>query len=339
MSGQILPVGKLPPTLLERLLAAAPLDDPAVVVGPGIGLDCAVVRLGERMLVFKSDPITFASDELGWYLVQVNANDIATTGAVPRWLLVTLLLPEGETTPATVWEIMDDIYGSCRDLEIAVIGGHSEITHGLKRAVVIGTMVGDVAPGDLVTPRGARTGDRLLLTKGVPIEGTAILAREFPGRLAGVLDPTEIERAAGFLYDPGIGVLRDAQVALGAGAVTAMHDPTEGGVASALWELAEASGHALLVDPDAVPVPALSARICAHFELDPLASIASGALLLAVTEADAAAVGEALSGAEITWAEIGRVLDGPPAVYRPGKSKKELWPRPERDQIALVYET
>ena len=338
MSRQILPVGKLPHGLLAKLLADAPSEDPDVVLGPGIGLDCAVVKVGERLLVFKSDPITFASDELGWYLVEVNANDVATTGAVPRWLLVTLLLPEGKTTAATVTAIMDDIYAACRSLRISVIGGHSEITHGLERALAVGTMVGEVVADALVTPEGAKPGDRLLLTKGVPIEGTAILAREFPERLAEVLAPEEIERAAGFLHNPGIGVLREAQVAVAAGRVTAMHDPTEGGLAAALWELAEASGQALLADPGAVPVPALAARVCGYFGLDPLATIASGALLLAVDEADAAAVGVALSEAGIMWAEIGRVVGGPPAVYRPGGPRKEPWPRPERDQIALAYE-
>ena len=133
-------------------------------------------------------------------------------------------------------------------------------------------------------------------------------------------------------------MLYDAQVATAAGTVTAMHDPTEGGIAAALWELAEASGYALAVEPDAIPVPSLSARICAHFGLDPLATIASGALLLAVADKDVEAIGTALSEAGISWTAIGQVLDGPPAVYHPGKSATRLWRRPERDQIALAYE-
>lgn len=338
MSDERLPVGKVPVPLLARLLADAPRDDPAVVLGPGIGLDCAVLRLGERLLVLKSDPITFASAELGWYLVQVNANDLATTGAAPRWLLVTLLLPEGETTEESVSAIVADIYAACAELEISVIGGHTEITHGLSRPLALGTMIGEVDPGGLVTPRGASPGDRLLLTKGVPIEGTAILAREFAGRLRRSLSAEEIERAAHYLYDPGIGVLRDAQVALGAGKVTAMHDPTEGGLVAALWELAEASGQALVVDPGAVPVPDLAARICTHFGLDPLGTIASGALLLSVATEDAAAISSALATAGIDSAEIGRVLEGPPAVYYPEGKEARQWPRPERDQIARVYE-
>lgn len=338
MSEQVLPVGKLPPALLAQLLADAPDEDPDIVLGPGIGLDCAVVRVGQRFLVIKSDPITFASDELGWYLVQVNANDVTTTGAIPRWLLVTLLLPEGKMTAPTVRAVMDEIYAACRELGIAVIGGHTEVTHGLERPLALGTMIGEVAPGALVTPEGAQAGDRLLLTKGVPIEGTAILAREFPERLEGVLSAAEIAQAAGFLYDPGIGVTREARMAVAAGRVHAMHDPTEGGLVAALWELAEASKCGVVADPVLVPVPALSARVCACFDLDPLATIASGALLLAVAAADVGVIGSALADAGITWAEIGRIVEGPPAVYRAGGGRAGMWRRPERDQIALAYE-
>src|SRR5579859_7494962 len=158
MSQQPLPVGKLPPELLARLSAGAPANDPRVRVRPGLGLDCAVVDLGDRLLAFKSDPITFATDDIGWYLVQVNANDLATTGAVPRWLLLTMLLPEGATTPALVDEWTEQVYTACRHLGIDVIGGHTEVTHGLSRPILAGTLIGEVEPHRLVTPRGAQPG-------------------------------------------------------------------------------------------------------------------------------------------------------------------------------------
>lgn len=332
-----LPVGKLPSALLARLLAAAPVDDPDVLLGPAVGVDCAVVEVGDALLVFKSDPITFATDEMGWYLVHVNANDIATTGATPRWLLVTLLLPEGQTTPDLVDAIGQQIYEACRALDIAVIGGHTEITYGLNRPLAVGALIGKVARDRLVTPRGVRPGDRLLLTKGVAIEATAILAREFPGRLAETLSPAEVEEAAAYLHDPGISVLRDARVALAAGEITAMHDPTEGGLSAALWELAEAGQCAFVVDPSAVPVPALSARICDAFGLDPLATIASGALLLTVPPQDAGAVCRALVEAGIACAEIGLVEAGAPTVWRETSAGRDRWPRPEQDEIGKAY--
>ena len=335
--GSILPVGKLPLDLLARLLSRTPIPDSRVILGPGVGFDCAVVDVGDTLLAIKSDPITFASDNIGWYLVQVNANDIATTGARPRWLLATLLLPEGQTTAELVEQISEQIHSACREIGVSVIGGHTEITHGLERPLVVGTMIGEVGHGQLVTPQGAAPGDRILLTKGVPIEATAILAREFPERLEQVLSPAEVEQAANFLYDPGISVLRDAQVALQAGKVTAMHDPTEGGLAAALWEVAQACGHSLVVDPAAVPIPSLSARICQALDLDPLATIASGALLLTAPAEQAPQIRRALEQEGIACAAIGAVEAGPAAVWQKTTTGRQPWSRPERDEIARLY--
>lgn len=334
----LLPIGKLPPALLTRILAQPAASDPRVLIGPSPGFDCAVVENGDSLLVFKSDPITFASDEIGWYVVQINSNDIVTTGATPRWFLVTLLLPEGKTTAALVEAIMQQVYATCRELNVTVIGGHSEVTAGLDRPILAGTMIGEVAPERLVTPRGATPGDRILLTKGVPIEATAVLAREFAVQLQPLLTPEALRQAQAFLYRPGISVLRDAQIALAAGRVTAMHDPTEGGLATALWELADASGRELNVDLAAVPIPPLAARVCAAFDLDPLAAIASGALLLTVAGDDTEEIRHALQKEGVTCAEIGVVAGGPAAVrYKTGAGWERL-PRPLRDEIARVYE-
>lgn len=339
MSTASLPLGKLPPELLATLLAQAPTDDPDVILGPGIGLDCAVVEVGDTLLVFKSDPITFATDEIGWYLVQINANDIATTGATPRWLLATLLLPEGRATAVSTTQIMTQISDACRQLDITLIGGHTEITYGLDRPIVVGTLIGTVTRERLVTPRGAVPDDRLLLSKGVPIEATAILAREFPERLARTLSGEELAQAQNFLTDPGISVLRDAQIAINAGRVTAMHDPTEGGLAGALWELAKASGRSLVINPGTILIPPLAARVCRAFGLDPLATIASGALLLTVPSADAPQIQRALAVEGIACAEIGQVEDGPVSVWQEGGDGRIPLPRPARDEIARVYES
>lgn len=332
-----LPVGKLPQELLAVLLSHARVDDPRVILGPGIGLDCAVIDTGERLSVYKSDPITFATDQIGYYLVQVNANDIATTGARPLWLLVTLLLPECRTTAELADIVMAQVHEACRDLGIAVIGGHTEITAGLDRPIAIGTMIGEVARESLVSPRGANAGDHVLLTKGVPIEATTLLAREFPGRLRGALTEAEICAAQNYLFKPGIGVTRDARVAIGAGRVTAMHDPTEGGIVTALWELAEASQKTVRVDADEIPVPALARRVCKAFDIDPYASIASGALLITVPPPDARGTRAALEHAGIACADIGVVLDGPPIVQHRASGGFDVWARPAVDAITRAF--
>jgi hydrogenase maturation factor len=334
-----LPVGKLPPELLASLLGRAPCGDPRVLVGPGPGLDCAVVDTGgDRLLVLKSDPITFVADDLGEYLVRINTNDIATTGAEPSWLLLTLLLPEAATSPERAEALGEQVFAACRAAGIAVVGGHTEVTHGLDRPIAVGALVGEVARDRLVTPRGARPGDRILITKGVPIEGTAILAEEFGDRLAGVLSPAELAEARGYLSDPGLDVLADARCALEAGQVTAMHDPTEGGVATALWELAEACGQTLVVDPERIPVPDLARRVCAAFGLDPLATIASGALLLTCPPEASAAIETALDAAGIASRDIGEVVAGEPRVRRPSAQGGAVLARPDRDAIGGVYE-
>jgi hydrogenase maturation factor len=333
-----LPLGKLPPDILAKLLTQAPISDPRLRLGPGIGLDCAVIELGDTCLVLKSDPITFASDEIGWYAVQVNANDIATTGAAPRWFLITALLPEGITTAEGVEDISRQVFDACRSLDISVIGGHTEITYGIERPIIAGTMIGEVPRDRLITPQGASPGDCILLTKGVPIEGTAILAREFPEKLQDICTDDEIQVASDYLYNPGISVVRDARIAIQAGKVTAMHDPTEGGIAAALWELAQACGYSLVIDPLAINIPPLSLKICQAFDIDPLGTIASGALLLTTPPEDAQAICQALQAEGINWVEIGMVEEGASQVM--GSTSTGLSPflRPERDEIARVFE-
>ena len=334
----VLPVGKLPHHLLADLLAQAPSHHERVLLGPGIGLDCAVLDMGETALVLKTEPITFATQEIGWYAVQIASNDIATTGALPRWMLTTLLLPEGKTTPELVSTIGRQIFQTCQQLGITLIGGHTEITYDLHRPIVVTTLIGEIEKAHVITPRGAQAGDVIILTKGIPIEGCAILAREFAHRLEEILTPEEIQTAQRYIYEPGISVLHDAQLAIAAGRVTAMHDPTEGGLATALWELAEAAGVRLCVEQSAIPISPLAQKICAFFGLDPLGTLASGALLLTVHPHDAPQILKVLTSAGIPAAAIGRVEVGTPEVFLIIQGQERPLPRFARDEIARFYE-
>ncbi len=333
-----LPVGKLPHDLLEKIIQKAPTKGARVLLGPGLGLDSAILDFGETCLVAKTEPITFASDNLGWYAVQIAANDIATTGAKPAWAMFTILLPEGSTTEENVVNITDQLAAACSSLGVTIIGGHTEITHGLDRPIIVTTMLGEINTSLVVTPAGAKSGDALLITKGVPIEATALLAQEFPDTLRQHLSEQELFDAQKYLYQPGISVLQDALVALSAGKVTAMHDPTEGGIATALWELAQASQKTLLVDPLRIPISPLSAKICGIFNLNPLGSIASGALLMAVDPASKDSILYALTQAGIDAAEIGAVSSGPAQVLITGGGRVTHLPRFERDEISRIFE-
>jgi hydrogenase maturation factor len=333
----VLPLGKLEPDHLERLLRQYAPANARVVVGPGVGEDAAVIDFGDRYLVAKTDPITFATDEIGWYAVNVNANDIAAMGATPRWFLATILLPEARTTPAVVDAIFAQIGGACTELGIGFVGGHTEITYDLNRPIVVGQMLGEVAKDGLVMTAGAQPGDALLLTKGLGIEATAIIAHEKGDQLAGRLSAWEITRARNFLHDPGISVVRDATVATAAGDVHAMHDPTEGGLATGLHEVAQAAGVGLVLDRQAIPIDPLTETLCQVFDLNPLGVIASGALVLAVAPADAGAIVGALREAGIQAARIGEVWEKERGVkMRAGAELVDL-PIFPQDEITKLF--
>jgi len=337
MSGLFAP-GKLPLSLMRGLLESVRRDDPRVMVGPRIGEDAAVLDFGDRYLVAKTDPITFATDEIGYYAVTVNANDIATRGATPRWFLACVLLPEGRTDAAFVERIFGQVSSACDALGIVPVGGHTEVTAGLDRPVIAGAMLGEVARERLVSTSGLRVGDHVVLTKSVPLEGASVLAREKRVELlAAGLAPGDLDVAAGFLHDPGISVVRDAQVAVEAGGVTAMHDPTEGGVATALVEMALAAGVGLRVARGRIPVDPRAALLCAHLGIDPLGTLSSGALLIGVEPDRVADVMRALTASGIPAADVGRAVGASEGMlYEADDGSTEPVLAFEQDEIARV---
>jgi hydrogenase maturation factor len=279
-------------------------------VGPGIGEDAAVIDTGgPRYLIAKTDPITFTADQIGWYAVHINANDIATKGARPLWYLATLLLPEDLTTKDLAEQIFQDTLNACKSIGVSLVGGHTEITTGLSRPIVVGQMLGEVDKKQLVRTDGARKGDVIVLTKGIAIEGTAVIAREREEELLQILDAQTLTRCRDFMHQPGISVLKEALAASQYSSVHAMHDPTEGGLATALHEVARAAGVGLLVRAEAVPVLAETQAICNHYHLDPMGLIASGALLIILAANELENLLSRLELEGIEAAEIGEVTE------------------------------
>ncbi len=329
--------GKLPLELLTELLGRVKIADPRVVLGPKPGEDAALIDMGDRYLVAKTDPITFATDLIGWYLVQVNANDLAVMGATPRWLMATLLLPEG-VAPEAVRGIFAQLLQACEALGVTLVGGHTEVTYGLPRPIAIGAMLGEALKDRVVLTSGARPGDSLILTKGIAIEGTAILAREAGGALRRAGLPQEaIQRARGLLFSPGISVLKDAAIACQAARVHAMHDPTEGGLVTGLLELARAADVGVEVDAQRIAVLPECRAFCEALGLDPFGLIASGALLAAVAPEDAVSLIEALGRQGIPAREIGRVTHARDGLkLRTADGLRDL-PVFERDELARFF--
>ena len=260
-----LPDGKLPNKLLQELLSKLSLDDVNVKVGPALGEDAAAIDRGDHYLLLAADPITFLPKRIGWYSVQVNANDIAAMGGTPQYFLSTILLPSGLATDDMVRDILTDIASACREIGCLAVGGHTEVTGGIDRPIVAGAMVGEVERDRLVTSGGARSGDMILLTKGVAVEATAILAQEREDEIRDAFGDAFFDKASKFLDDPGLSIVRDAHAAVDAGGVTAMHDVTEGGVATALWELADASDVGLVVSESEIPRFWESAQLAERF--------------------------------------------------------------------------
>ncbi|MEZ4682125.1 MAG: AIR synthase-related protein [Caldilineaceae bacterium] len=287
-SEERLPAGKLPPPLLARLLQKLPVQHAQLLLGPAVGEDAAVIewdRKAERLLIAKSDPITFATDEIGYYAVNVCANDLAVTGATPIFYLPTVLLPATTATASQAETIFQQIADACGRLGIVVAGGHSEITPSVTQPIIAGTMLGEATRSNVISSAGARPGHLIVMAGEAPIEGVSIIAREMRAALlARGWHERELDEAALYLYQPGISVMEPALLAAQTGIVSAMHDPTEGGMITGLHELAAAAQVGLEVTLEAIPIPELATRLCRVFDLDPLGTIASGALLATVPE-------------------------------------------------------
>ena len=333
-----LPVGKLRASFLQAIFDRHPVKDERVLMGPRVGEDAAVIDLGDRCLVATADPITFATDDAAWYALQVNANDIAVRGARPRWFLATLLLPEGATTEASVTVMFEQLAEACEELGVALVGGHTEVTHGLDRPIVAGTMLGEVEKDRLVTTGGAQVGDAIVMTKGIPLEGAAIIAREREAALlARGVRPAVLRKARHFLRSPGLSVVPEAEIACELARVHAMHDPTEGGLATALWELAEAADVGLRIDGERIVMLSEGVELCRAFGLDPLGTLASGCLLMTLAPADAGVVIHALARESIDCHYIGQVVPKAKGVMLVEGNAERPLPVFPQDEITRLF--
>ncbi len=333
--------GKLDIDILKGILERHSILDPRVVIGPKIGEDAAVIDSGEGSdyhWVVTSDPITFTTEEIGYYGVVVNMNDLATMGATPKWFLATLLFPE-ESSLESIEKVFKQIHDACQRFKISFVGGHTEVTPGIGKIVLSGHMIGEVRKDGLVTTSGAREGDLLLLVKGVCIEGTSIIARERESDLlARGIKPSLVQKAKSFIYDPGIDVLRAARIACDSVSVHSMHDPTEGGLINGIVEVALASEKEIEANLERVLIYGESKILCQEYGLNPLGVIASGALLLTISPSDLSTLLRAFGEASIPIEVIGQVKRGKPRVLAiDGKGTKELHPL-QRDEILKIYE-
>lgn len=334
----LLPVGKLPPDILDKMLKTYISLDERVKVGPSIGEDAAAVDMGDRYLLLKTDPITFVSEDIGTYTVRINANDIATMGGKPRWLLTSILLPEKHTTSEIVEEIFRQLSFACKEIGVSLCGGHTEITPGIDRVIIVGTMIGEVEKDGLITTSGAKIGDDILLTKAIAIEGTSVIARRKGKDMETVFGSGFVQKCKGFIERPGISILKEAELAVRYGEIHSMHDPTEGGLATGLLEIACAADVGLIVEEECIPVFPECQALCRHYGLDPLGLIASGSLLIVIHPRDTERVLEALNNNGVAATKIGKIL--PKEHGLKIKKHNEVLELPvfDRDEVTKIFD-
>ncbi len=283
------PIGKLKHKFLLKMLKNFVSDthskDDRVIMGSNIGEDAAVIDMGDNYLVAKTDPITFATSAIGYYAVNVNVNDIVCTGATPKWFQSTILLPQKITDEDLIENIFKNIHDTCKSLGISVIGGHTEITSDLTRPIIVGSLLGEVEKDKLVLTSGAKTGDSIILTKGIFIEGTSIIAREKENILKDKGYSVEfIEKCKDYLYNPGISVFKEALLSNDNFNINSMHDPTEGGLFCGIAEMAIASNLGVLIEKTKIKVLPEPTELSKVFNLNPYSTISSGSLLISIKE-------------------------------------------------------
>lgn len=331
-----LPFGKVPVDILKevvfRNLGAKRRE---VILGPSAGFDGAVIDLDGKSLITSMDPITGAVERIGWLAVNVNANDIATFGVKPSFFSSCILLPKN-ADKETIETICSQMDAAAKNLEIAIVGGHCEVTPELANPVVIGCAVGITDKGNYVTAGGAKPGDLLLLTKSAGVEGTAILATERYNLLLSMGVSEKLLKSAQRFFEK-ISVVPDGVIAFKTGGVKAMHDPTEGGVFGGIHEMADASNLGVKVFEEKIPVAEETREICKFFRIDPLQLISSGAMLIAANPNYVDKIVESLKEHKIEVSLIGEFLGASEKHVIIRKNGRETrLPRPKCDHLWLA---
>lgn len=324
--------GKIPIKLLNEIIFQnLGAKRKEVIVGPKAGIDGAVINIGNKSIIVSMDPVTGAYENIGWLAVNINANDIATFGVEPAFIFSCILLPE-KADSNLVEKISSQMDRAAKELGIAIVGGHCESTLGLANPIVIGCVVGFTDKKKYLTAGGAKSGDKIILTKSAGIEGTAILATDKEKKLIKVISYQMIQRAKKFYKD--ISIVKDALTAHKIGGVNAMHDPTEGGVVGGIHELADASKVGFRIYKNKIPIRSETAAICKYFQIDPLNLISSGALLLSVNPNYASHIIEELNKSGIQATVIGEFLESINKrimILKNGQTK--VMRRPKSDHI------
>lgn len=322
-------IGKLPSDLLEdKILSKIKPKRKEILMGASIGEDCSVIDFGEEICVLSTDPITGATNSIGKLAIHISCNDVASNGVEPLGILLTILAPEGATLEE-ITQVMKDAKETAQDLNVEIIGGHTEVSAAVNKIVLSTTCIGKGKKEKMVTSKGAQIGDHVIMTKWAGLEGTAILAEDKEETLKKVLNPEDLKIAKDFMEY--ISVVPEGKIA-GQVGVTSMHDVTEGGLLGALWELSNASDVGFEIKKENIPIKEVTKRICEYYKINPLGLISSGVMLMTTHCTDKLMEVFKAEGIEATV--IGQVVKGESVMIEEGQ-KTSLKP-PKTDELFKV---
>lgn len=324
-------IGKLPePVLIRSVLKQVKHRREEVLVGPAVGQDCAVLQVaGDEVLVMSTDPITGTVKDLGSHSIHITANDLAASGAEPVGVMLTVMLPDTVEEPE-VRKMMQDAEEACRQLNIEVLGGHTEITNVVRQPLISVTGVGKIKRSQVITTLQIQPDQDVVVTKWIGLEATTILAKEREEELRKRFPAGIVDTAVSF--DQYLSVVPESKIAMGHG-VTAMHDITEGGVFGALWEMASGAGVGLEVDLKKIPIRQETVEICQYFDLNPYQIMSSGSMMI-VTD-DGHELVRKLEAAGIHAAVVGRTNSSNDRILRNGEDVRYL-DKPQPDELYKV---
>lgn len=327
-------IGKLPNHILEKIVFDNIKNKrEEVLVGSGIGEDNAIVDFGEEVCVLSTDPITGATKDVGRLAIHISCNDVASSGAEPIGALLTILAPAG-TTKEDIGRIMKEANEAAQELNIEIMGGHTEITDAVNRVVISTTVIGKQKKKDMLDPSQVQPGDKVLITKYAAIEGTAILAKEREDFLKGKISREELIEAQ--KLGDLVSVVKEG-ILLGGLGVDYMHDITEGGILGAVWEGAMAVGKGIRIYQEQIPIKDVSLKIADLLEIDPYKLISSGSMLV-IAKAEKLREIEAKLGKEnIKISVIGEVIEEGIFIEKAGRTEEISSPEADELYRALQF--
>ncbi len=308
--------GKLQPDILKKnVLDFAGAEREDLLVGGGIGEDAALIKVPEGILAASSDPVTGATKNAGSLLVHINANDLACKGADPSWLIVTLIVPDSLGVEF-IKDIMNEINETCKKLNIAIAGGHTELTSKYSEPVISGTMLG-MTKHEL-SAKKIQEGDLILATGHAGLEGMSIIANDREDLFAKIFNDDEIKIIKS--WGNNFSVVKPAKILRDFARY--MHDPTEGGLNGALYEVQQGADKGIEIYYDNIPVSNLTLRASRELNFDYMNLISSGMLIAVIQPEKISHAQEKLKEANINSKIIGK-FTGNNKI--PLSTHEELW--------------